>query len=294
MPCYHPLHGHHHVNFETDKKFFSKNMSDSSEQVTFGCGQCIGCKLERSRQWAIRCHHEVQYQESIGKPSCFLTLTLNDFHIPRHQSLDKTQMQKFWKSLRFQLPDTDFSYYMCGEYGDETQRPHYHAILFGHDFEDKELLHQNHRGENLYKSPQLEKIWGKGHCSIGAATFDSAAYVARYITKKITGKHSAGHYGDRIPEYTNMSLKTPIGKKWFEKYHKDVYPSDQVIIGTKELLPPRYYDKLLENLDIDMFNTIKDKRKAAAKANLDCHPQRLLVKEYIKTKKAKQLLRDKN
>lgn len=265
--------------------------------VTIPCGQCIGCRLERSRQWAIRCVHEAQLHDA----NAFITLTYDEEHLPPGPSLEKTHFQLFIKRLRKHIKPTKIRYYHCGEYGSNYGRPHYHACLFGFDFPDKYLWSER-KSIKLYRSPMLERLWPQGLSSIGNVTFESAAYVARYITKKYLGPDSAKHY-ERVdtdtgeitsitPEYTTMSLKPAIGKLWYDKYSADVYPSDEIILRGKRLKPPRYYNGLYELQNPASMATIKKSRiRKARKNSSDTTPARLLVRERSKLLQAKQLLR---
>ena len=148
----------------------------------------------------------------------------------------------------------------------------------------------------------LERLWPQGLSSVGTVTFESAAYVARYITKKFLGPNAADHYervdtdtGEIIsitPEYTTMSLKPAIGKTWFENYSTDVYPSDEVVIRGKKMKPPRYYNGLYELEHPEQMLAIKKSRIRAARKNAaDTTTARLAVRETIKLKQAKQLIR---
>jgi len=221
------------------------------------CGQCVGCRLERSRQWAVRCMHEAQLHES----NLFLTLTYSDENLPPHGGLFYRDFQLFMKRLRKSQPSARF--YMCGEYGDQFKRPHYHACLFGVDFLDKVPHGKSPSGELLYRSPTLEKLWPLGHSSIGSVTFESAAYVARYVMKKVTGSLAetaykrvdpdTGEIHQVPPEFCRMSLKPGIGSKWLEKYQSDVYPADSVIVNGHHTRPPRYYDKQLKETNPQTF-----------------------------------------
>ncbi len=189
---------------------------------------------------------------------------------------------------------------MCAEYGENFKRPHYHACLFGIDFPDKDPIRES-EGIILYNSPTLDRLWGKGYTSIGDVTFETAAYTARYITKKITGKNSHEHYqttcehtGNLIslePEYTNMSLRPGIGKRWYDSYKNDLYPQDFAIHGNRKIKIPRYYDKIME-LEGGDIEEIKRQRKIQAARNAaDNTPERLEVRERVKELKFKQLLR---
>lgn len=299
MPCYHPLTGYRSrtTNSSTGKRNIVFNLQDGfkDQPVELPCGQCIGCRLERSRQWAIRCVHEA----SLYRNNCFITLTYNDDNLPPNQSLVKKDFQDFMKRLRKSLPQKIRVYY-CGEYGENFGRPHYHACIFGHDFSDKLLKKENANGDNLYVSQKLEKLWGKGHCLIGNVTFESAAYVARYLMKKVTGKKADAHYNkidlatgeifERLPEFTNMSKS--IGKAWFEKYSSDIYPDDFIVLRNKKLKPPKFYNARYELAYPEDYAKIKIARGRAAKKHSDNNTRdRLDVREYIQLEKANQLKR---
>jgi hypothetical protein len=193
-------------------------------------------------------------------------------------------------------------YFHCGEYGEKNARPHYHACLFNFDFPDK-ILWKRTDVSGLYTSASLGRLWPYGFSTIGDVTFESAAYVARYITKKITGRNAVNHYNDfdpvtgeiyadRIPEYTTMSLKPGIGAGWIQKFQNDVYPKDEIIMREKKLKPPKYYDKIFDQYDPLQFKKIKAKRIELAKQNTEHNtPERLAVRERIKEKAAKLLKR---
>lgn len=185
------------------------------------------------------------------------------------------------------------SYYHCGEYGERTRRPHYHALLFGFDFADKTLFKKSADGSNIFHSELLQRLWPAGFCTTGAVTFESAAYVARYVMKKITGEAATKHYQviepetgevmNLLPEYTTMSLKPAIGKGWYERFSSDCYPSDQAIMRGKIMKPPKYYDRLHELEDPDAHAELKERRKAEALLRAgDSTPTRLLVREKVK------------
>lgn len=233
--------------------------------------------------------------------SCFVTLTYSPEKLPVGGSLNKKHFQDFMKRLR-KKHGSKIRFFHCGEYGDQLDRPHYHAIIFGLDFADKKRHSKNERGEQLYKSETLEKLWGHGFCLIGAVTDQSTAYVARYIVKKVTGKNAATHYqkldpatGEIFnlqPEYVTMSRRPGIGASWYAKYASSVFPSDHVVIRGKEAGPPKYYRKILEVDDPKLSETLRFKRiRSAAKRKADNTPERLLVKEECRKAKTRSLKR---
>lgn len=264
---------------------FNLRSGYSDMKVTLPCGQCIGCRLDRSRQWAIRCMHEA----SLHSRNCFITLTFNDDHVT--DSLDKRDFVLFMKRLRKKFGRGP-RYFHCGEYGELLQRPHHHACLFNFDFPDKVLFSVN-RGVSLYRSAALEKLWPFGFSTVGAVTFESAAYVARYVTKKITGKMADSHYEGKVPEYVTMSRRPGIARNWIESFKDDVYPSDFVVIrnGIK-CRPPRYYDSIYDLQDPDSFATIKSQRVSRLNNHKDdLTPERLLVREEVQLSRFSRLKR---
>lgn len=257
MSCYSPLHAYKGKSNDPQKTKIVFRRADSfkGEKLDLPCGQCVGCRLERSRQWAVRCMHEA----SLYSDNSFLTLTYSDQYLPPNNSLVKSDFQYFMKRLRKSLAPKTVRYYHCGEYG-EKGRPHYHALLFNHDFKDKKIF-STRGGNSVYTSAHLSSLWPQGFSVIGEVTFESAAYVARYVMKKVTGKKAESHYAGRVPEYTTMSRRPGIGKNWYEKYKSDVYPHDRVIVRGNPTRPPRYYDTQLQLEDPSTLALIKLNRE---------------------------------
>lgn len=297
MACYHPISAYQcadgSIVFQERKRF------DTVKSLNLPCGQCIGCRLERSRQWAMRCMHEAQLHEH----NCFITLTYDDTHLPSDKSLDYRDFQLFVKRLRKKFGNAKIRYYMAGEYGENFGRPHFHACIFGHDFHDKKLWKRTPSGSLIYRSPDLEALWPFGYSSIGDVNFESAAYVARYIMKKITGKGASEHYTEldeetgeiikRKPEFNKMSLKPGIGYEWYKKYRSDVYPHDYVVIRGQKVKPPKFYDKKYKNDYPYEFDELLYQREKRAKLNFaDNIPERLAVKEQVTQAKLQKLKRN--
>lgn len=309
VPCYHPLQGYRSRTTNASGKrsiVFDTRRGYIDLPVTVPCNQCIGCRLERSRQWAIRCTHEAQLHED----NSFITLTYSDEHLPGDGSLKVADFQDFMKRLRFEHRPKRIRFFHCGEYGELNFRPHYHACLFGLDFPDRRL-HITKNDVPLYTSATLAKSWKLGFSTVGDVTFQSAAYVARYIMKKLTGdaadelvagsplKHyealdpDTGEIHILQPEYTTMSRKPGIGADWYAKFHTDVYPSDEVIVNAKPIRPPKFYDGRLELQDPQLLQRIKKRRlRAAHQHEADQTPERLAVREQVKLAQINQLKRD--
>lgn len=295
MACYHPLHGYRAAVPNASGKrgiVFNPAHGFKDLPVTVPCGQCIGCRLERSRQWAIRCMHEA----SLHEDNCFITLTYNNEHLPADGSLNLDHFQRFMKRLRKKFGKVRF--FHCGEYGELNSRPHYHACIFGFDFPDRELF-SSRDNIKLYRSKSLEQLWPYGFATIGDVTFESAAYVARYIMKKVNGERAEDHYKsvdldsgevfDIKPEYVTMSRRPGIAAVWFEKFGNEVYPDDFVVIRGKKMRPPKFYDALLERTHSELFDKVKDKRVRSA---ITRSADELSISETVKMSQIKLLKRE--
>jgi hypothetical protein len=297
MPCYHPLSAYQCADGSI--VFYESKRHDTVKSLSLPCGQCIGCRLERSRQWAIRCMHEAQMHDQ----NCFITLTYDDAHLPSDRSLHYRDFQLFIKRLRKRYPGRRIRYYMAGEYGENFGRPHWHACIFGLDFDDKKLWKRTSSNSLLYRSKELELLWPFGYSSIGDVTFESAAYVARYIMKKVTGKNAAEHYKEidpdtgeitnRKPEFTKMSLKPGIGYEWYKQYTTDVYPHDYVVVRGKKVKPPKFYDKKYKIDNPYEFDELLYIREKSAKLRHEDNTlERLAVKEQVAKAKLQKLKRN--
>lgn len=297
MPCYHPLRAFKPDPGSADRKLiFSKLELSHLQAVRVPCGQCIGCRLERSRQWAVRCVHEA----SLYERNSFITLTYAPEHLPKDGSLHKEHFQKFMKRLRKRF-GAGVRYFHCGEYGEKNMRPHYHACLFNFDFDDRELWSVR-SGVRLFVSKALSDLWPFGFSTVGDVTFESAAYVARYITKKVTGPAADAHYQrlnlstgevtSLTPEYTTMSRRPGIGRFWLDKYVSDVYPHDRVVLRGQQFRPPKYYDGIFELADPQTMEEVKWKRQQSRAANWqDCTFERLVAREKHQLLRFSKLIR---
>lgn len=240
--------------------------SSYGTDVPIPCGQCLHCRLERARQWAVRILHEAQLHDT----NYFGTFTYAEEKRPRE--LVHWHFQKFLKRARKRWGP--FRYFMCGEYGDRSGHAHYHACLFGLYLDDLKL-HSRNNGHTLYTSEKLDTTWSHGHCTVGQITMESAQYVAAYCTKKIQGAEAREHYTrfdpdtgevwEQQPEYAQMSRRPGIAARWIAKYTDDVYNYDHVVINGREQKPPRYYDKYLERTNPERKWNLKAPRQRKAK-----------------------------
>lgn len=237
--------------------------------------------------------------------NCFVTLTYNQNSIPQGNTLVLSDLQLFLKRLRKKIWSTSrqkIKFYACGEYGEKTSRPHYHLAIFGYDFPDKKIHSKNRAGDPIFTSQILSELWPDGHSTTAALTFESAAYIARYVMKKITGDRQQDHYMDvdsdgvitnRKPEFNTMSRRGGIGSSWLKKYNTDVYSGDFVVINGKKARPPRFYDGQYEIIDPSEYATIKARRVRNARQHADNNtPDRLKVRESVQAARFKQLKRE--
>lgn len=294
MACFKPLTAYRLSN--GDVTFVERG--DVISQLSLPCGQCVGCRLARSREWATRCMHE----SSRHLDNCFITLTYDDDNLPSDLSLNHKHFQKFFKRLRKRFNHRTIRYYMAGEYGELNQRPHYHACIFGLQLPFDEPIQRSPSGHVIYRSQALEELWPMGFSSVAEFNWQTAAYVARYVMKKVTGQAADTHYqmvntetGEifwRVPEYNRMSLKPGIGHDWIKNYKGDVYPYDEVIVNGFPTKPPRAYDKYLKRTDPDLYDQIKVKRELDFNPhNKDNTPERLEAREQVTLAKLSQLKR---
>lgn len=307
MPCYTPLQAYPMLNTnENGKKPLSFTLGPgySEESITIPCGNCIGCRLEKSRQWALRCTHEAQMFEE----NCWLTLTYSQENMPLHGNLVLEDFQKFMKRYRFQFEPRKIRFFMCGEYGENLEysrngkfgHPHYHVCIFNHQFHDRIHETTTDRGDKLYSSPTLSKLWPHGRARVSDLTFETAAYTARYVLKKASGKTAKSHYEiiyndtgeifNMKPEFTTMSRRPGIGKTWYDKFHTDLV-QDTISSRGIAMQPPKYYDTQLELTFPDQYTKLKEKRKEnALKHQTPDMYDRLKDGLKIKTKKIKNQL----
>lgn len=266
MACYYPLSG-----WKSQSGGFTIKRDNAwvDFPMKVPCGGCVGCRLRRAGEWAVRGTHEA----SLFDDNIFITLTYDDKRLPARENwqlpanvgLHYPDFQLFMKSLRERF-GSGVRYIVAGEYGDKLGRPHFHAILFNFKFPDQKFWYRSAQGHVVSRSDALEELWPWGNSDIGTVTPQSIAYVARYVMKKVNGRDKIDHYRVidddgvifthpdtgkivyRSPEFAKYSLKPGIGYDWFQRYFESVYPHDYVIFNGRKVRPPRYYDKLYERM----------------------------------------------
>ncbi|QCQ85049.1 replication initiator protein [Blackfly microvirus SF02] len=298
MVCYGPLRGYYpktklaNGEINPEKKLvFRKDKSETGIGMKIPCGKCQGCRLEQSRQWAMRCMHEKRMHREAG--SAFLTLTYDEKHLPKDYGLCKPDLQNFMKRLR-KARTSGLRFFACGEYGEAFQRPHYHVLLFNTDFADKKKsLNQKEGSFDTYTSDELKRLWPYGNNFIGEVTFDSCAYVARYITKKLPSRElvlADGRHIVRDPEFTCMSLRPGLGTAYYEKFGHEIHIHDSVVMRGHEVSPPRFYDEKLRKSDPARYEQVKKlrRRRIMKLSRQDNTQARLRVREVVSLAKLSQ------
>lgn len=272
------------------------------------CGQCIGCRLDRAKAWQVRLMLEAKRHTG----NYFLTLTYDDKNIPityyanpengsaiKGFTLRKRDLQDFVKRLRrycdyHKCDLDDFKYYACGEYGDITQRPHYHMIALGLNLDDFKYF-SNVDGHNYYTSETLSKLWSKGHVLIGQAELDSIGYVARYCTKKLNGDlgYKAYMMFNRVPPFALMSKG--IAAEWYTDNYDKLWMQDSIVVPTADghfkTKPSRYFLEKLKKDDVELYETIKDNRKNICLTLDDYYNDNCVYEEW---ERLEMLARNKN
>lgn len=289
MACLFPVHGYRsrERNPATGKRntVYSMRKGLHDLAVTVPCGQCIACRLEKSRKWAIRSVKEASLYEN----NCVVTLTYDDENLPPSGSIVPEDAVLFMKRLRSRidelcaendLPPHKIRSYGCAEYGEKFQRPHYHIILYNWDFPDKqEDPEMDQREYKYYVSELLDEVWDKGRTQLMDLTFETSAYVARYVTKKLTGPR-AKDYGLKRPEQPVCVSRRPgIGKPWYDKWKHEIYAMDRIYERGIPMRPPDYFDRRYEIEHPDQFHKIKVKRKSKSKI----HYKKLLDYAYYRS-----------
>lgn len=336
MGCYHPLYAQVIQGQMTDKgkrvlRILGSHISEDRllndpNIVSLPCGKCIGCRLDYSRQWADRLMLELQYHDS----AYFVTLTYNDDHVPRSyyadeetgeayesMTLSKRDVQLFFKRLRKAFPNDKIRYFCSGEYGPTTFRPHYHAIIFGLHLDDLVPVKTDvERGYTYFQSSSLERCWSEknkgeifspymslGFVTVCNVTWETCAYTARYVTKKLTGE--AAEFYEKFflePPFSLMSRKPGIARQWYED-HPDFTEYKYINIPGndtgRKMLPPRYFEKLLNEDRPELAAQRAELRSAAARMSIKAkleetsvsYQQLLQTAEDIKLSRTKKLIR---
>lgn len=292
----HKYHPAKIISSDRLEEFDHKFSMGHYKYTQINCGECIGCRLDYSREWANRGYLEsLQY-----KHNYFITLTYDEDHLPEAEEvttssgLTFTELEEYeWKGI---LVPKEFTQFMknlrqimkrdynvdgvrfmgCGEYGGEGARPHYHIILFNCPLPEETFYNPRISwGKDVYyQNTIIERAWTKGISNICEANWNNIAYTARYITKKINGTGSEEEYAARgqIKEFFRTSRNPGIAREYYEKNKDEIYKTDQIMIKNKKgvhyVKPPKYFDQLYEKENPKEFEKIRKQRKKQTLDNL--------------------------
>ncbi len=272
----------HFYNYDNWNYLKSQSFEVAVNGITYGsqffkvpCKQCIQCRLQNSRMWADRLVCEAQTSSS----SYFITLTYDDEHLPFGQpvkdvqgnvlspalpTLSKDEFRAFNKRLRryfeYHFNIHNIRFYVGAEYGDKSARPHYHVIYFNLPIPDLVKYKNNFNGDVLYTSKILEGIWGKGFVVIASMSWQSAAYVSRYVLKKRNGSLSLEKLGIEN-QFQLCSNKPGIGREFYERNKDRIYENDELFIpGRGSTPPPSYFDRLYDSDRTERMYVVKENR----------------------------------
>lgn len=283
MSCYRPLEGW------VDPITRRTNIGSSGRgyPTELPCFKCVGCMIDRARGWSIRIGHEAQCWDS----NWFVTLDYAPEHL-LEPGLQYGDFQDFMRTVRRDLPKP-VRFFVSGEYGPRTCRPHWHAILFNAQLEDAREFENG-----TFRSELVESSWGRGNAVLGSVTPESISYVAGYCQEK--WKHFGKTFYDGVtgevlrPAFSRSSLKPGIGAKWYERYSEDLWGGDIAVQGGKTFKPPRYYVERLRKSDPLRAEEIIYERIRKATEDVDPAertPERREVREKVAMARVSQQLR---
>lgn len=290
------------------------------------CGKCIQCRLSYSRDWANRCMLELKTCAN----AYFLTLTYDNEHLNFAPFVDVAtgevgsrpvlvgkDLTNFMKRLRARCADLGQPgqrFFACGEYGEESLRPHYHMILYNVPpdlLRDSQTWPDSQPGAPLWTAPELSKLWPFGVVVFGNVNWETCAYVARYVVKKAKGQakkaqlkaHEIVGLPPWVDEFVRMSRRPGIGREYYERNKSTIYKTDEVFLPVKGQIqavqPSKYYDRLYDVEYPEDMRAIKWQRqrnnKYAMEARLTLtdlnEEEYLLLKNDSKEEQAKKLVR---
>ena len=317
MSCTHPKTAYFNPNASIGSRLLWKlpttDIINDYSPIPIPCKRCDACQKTYARDWGVRAFMEMHQHEK----NCFLTLTYDEDNI--HESLQPDHMTKFLKRLRHAVAPLKIRYIQCGEYGSKGHRAHHHALIFGYDFDDKVFVGKSDKDEEMFSSVKLDKLWGKGFCTIGEANIKTALYISGYIGKKIYGtKDTDGFYvsggsknthynkvdketGEVLiihKEYMTMSKKPGLGHSFFTKFTTDLFPDGKILVpsaGTLQEYPvPQYFFNKLAETNPNLFIQSRDLRLERAleyelKHKNESSPERLRTKAFIAKKEKNKL-----
>lgn len=253
------------------------------------CGKCIGCYMAKGLMWKTRILHEAQCWDS----SLAVTLQYRDADLPADLGLEYRHFQLFMKRLRFRMAELGergpIRFFVAGEYGGETGRPHWHAVLFNLALKDARWWTRRNKGRDLRvgHSELLEKLWTHGYAELAPVNPATASYVAGYVNKKAVRRaadlvnRATGEVIERRPEFQKSSTDPGLGSFWYDRFGRDLFRLDGAVVDGKVLPVPRYYNEKLRRSSPEEYERVRQARIARAmeKPEEESSLQRRAVRE---------------
>lgn len=218
------------------------------------CGTCFNCRIRKSAEWADRMTMEIC---TSSYPCWFVTLTYDDKYVPWNDdgtslTLSREDADRFIKNYQMYCYRHGLTprHFLSGEYGSKTFRPHYHCILFDLPLDDLEYYGNNFRGDVFFTSHTVSSWWsGKGFILLAHASWETAAYTARYVTKKMYGKLSDLYEEANIlPEFQLQSNRPGIGHDFFVKNREKIMHDGGIVLPSGRICCiPQYFDRLYQD-----------------------------------------------
>jgi hypothetical protein len=258
------------------------------------CGKCVECLTNRRVQWSLR----LQLEQKNSYNSKFVTLTYDEDHVKT--SLDKFDCQLFLKRLRhnitssgtylsknLKVPENALKYYLAGEYGSQTKRPHYHAIMFNLPFSKNDLI------EKVELRKLLLHSWGNGEVDIGNVTPASIHYVSGYIMEDVKDKFclmskglGKGYLTDEMVNYHKEKLETQIRNNG-EKFKMPRYFSQKIF---------NKYEKEEISRRSQLISDLRDnkERQEINKKTIEPEQYKLLRRQQFVDRAKKSLIKNKS
>ena len=223
------------------------------------CGKCAVCCKERSKAWALRLMMEKLYWND----AIYITLTYEDEYLPLVKptltsdghltlpySLCKRDLQLFFKRLRKAISPLKIKYYAVGEYGGQTFRPHYHAIVFGLSYSFE---------------PVIAEAWKQGFVKVEEVNIRTCNYVAGYVQKKLYGNYGKDVYGNR--EFPFSLMSKGLGKKYVIDHCDEMLCDGFIRFDGITLSIPRYYWKMMDKEGLVDYWDIKSRKNELSRAS---------------------------
>lgn len=311
MACFHPVWARLPPVGAYDRRFKFLPARQGEEEGTalqVACGQCLGCRLDWSRQWKLRGMLELQAQPH-GAENWFVTATYSNEALPPDRSVCLRDVQLWLKRMRHE--GARFSYMIAAEYSPAPAvRPHYHGIFFDLRLDRSTFIPwgSGKNGEALFRAPGLEASWGRGFVVVGAVAPQSIGYVVDYSVKKVMGREADAEYGRTaidemtgalrhwkvLPPFFISSRRPSIGRRWFDRFWRDAFPSEKIVLDGVVYTPPDYFYSLLSKQDPAMFELVCEARLDRAlefARSEESSPERLATKAESRELKAGRLIR---